>query len=146
MTTWLRAAVEDTLPLYALMRTFYERRLGPGAVDDSRIFDSIDRCCGPYPHLEGWVIREDLSVAGYAMLSRGYDPAAGVENLRIEELYVAPAFRDAGTAERFLRALPGLYPGCGTVSVADNASETIWRAMGYTRTAGLFTASCPKKE
>lgn len=143
MTTWLKMQPQDTLPVYSLMRAFYDRRLGQGTVPDGRLYDSIGRCCGDYPHIEGWVIYESGTLAGYAMLSRGYDPAEGKELMRMEEFYISPEYRQAGTAERFLRALPGLYPGCGSVSVPDNGADAAWRPRGYRRVAALFSAACP---
>ena len=143
MTTWLKMQVQDTLPVFALMRSFYDRRLGSGKVPDARLMDAIQRCCGDYPYLEGWVICEDSAPVGYAMLNRGYDPAEGLEHVILQELYISPECRSRGTGDRFLRALPDLYPGCGHVFAPDSAPDSTWRPLGYQRTATLFGAPCP---
>ncbi len=143
MTTWRRLEPWDALPVYTLMRAFYDRRIGAGEVPDARIWDSIGRCTGDYPHMEGWAVFEDQTLAGYAMLSRVYDPGEGTEHLLLQEFYIDKPFRAAGCGPGFLRALPSLYPGCGRILIPDTAPEGVWRPLGYRRTAVLYGAVCP---
>ncbi len=142
MTTWRKMEPWDALPVFSLMREFYDRRIGAGAVMDAQLWDSLERCVGDYPHLEGFVIFEDQTLAGYAMLSRGYDPSRSCETLLLQEFYVDRPFRAAGCGDSFLRALPGLCPDCGTIAVADTAGDGVWRLLGYQRTGNYFTAPC----
>ena len=142
MTTWRKMQPWDALPVFSLMREFYDRRIGAGAVTDAQLWDSLERCAGDYPHIEGFVVFEDQTLAGYAMLSRTYDPTQCCEALMLQEFYVDRPFRQSGCGDRFLRALPALCPDCGYVAVSDTAGESVWRPLGYRRSGNLYTAAC----
>ena len=132
----------DALPVYTLMRAFYDRRLAGDKVPDARLWDSIERCVGAYPHLEGWAIFEEQTLAGYAMLSRVYDPAEGAEHLLLQEFYIDRPFRASRCGDAFLKALPGLYPDGGRILIPDTAPESAWRPLGYRRAANLYARRC----
>ena len=142
MTTWRKMQPWDALPVFSLMREFYDRRIGTGDVTDAQLWDSLERCVGDYPHLEGFVVFEDQTLAGYAMLSRTYDPTQCCEALLLQEFYVDRPFRQTGCGDRFLRALPTLCPDCGYVTVSDTAGESVWRPLGYRRSGNLYAAAC----
>ncbi len=142
MTTWRKMQPWDTLPVFSLMRGFYDRRIGAGSATDAQLWDSLERCTGDYPYLEGFVLFEEQTLVGYALLSRCYDPAMACETLLLQEFYVDPSYRRSGAGEFFLRALPSLCTDCGYIAVADAAGDNVWRPLGYRRNGNLFTAAC----
>ncbi|MBQ6173412.1 MAG: hypothetical protein IKS31_11830 [Clostridia bacterium] len=141
MTTWQRILPADAMTVCALMEAFHGDRL-----DERRRWETVDRCAGPDPLLEGWLLYEGIEPAGYAMLCRGYDPALARETMRLEELWVAPPFRRRRTGECFLAALPGLYPGCAYVEVPSAGSAPVLRMLGYRTEAPALRAACPERK
>ncbi|MBR4710963.1 MAG: hypothetical protein IKP10_02950 [Clostridia bacterium] len=138
MTTWQKMLPADAMTVCALMEAFH----GPRLSEQAR-WETIGRCVGGDPLLEGWLLLEDGCPAGYAMLCRGYDPALGCATMRLEELYVDPAWRRCRPGERFLGALPGLYPGCGYVTVPAAGIGPLLRRLGYGGETPVMTAACP---
>ncbi len=130
-----RMETADALSVYPLMRGFYDRCLGRGRYSEDLIWNNIDRCTGSYPHLEGWVMTDRVVVMGYAMVSFGYETAAGRETLRVEELYVDRPFRATDAATSFLRGLTGLYPEAMRASVEAGSRQEaeIYKRCGYLR-------------
>lgn len=136
METWRKMERQDTLAVYTMMRGFYERCLGAEHLRDDLLWETIDRCVSSYPYLEGWLIlAEDQTIAGYAMLSRGYDPMEAKEYMRLEEFFILPSCRMNGLGQAFLRQLSELYPACSGVTiqtaVSDRKSQRLYASLGY---------------
>ena len=144
MITWERMQQTDALPVYAMMRDFYERRLG--TVTDAMLWENLSRCTGPDALLEGWVILSEGALAGYAILSRGYDPARAAEIRRLEEFYIDRPFRRTRAARDFLEALPALYAGCAWVEAVAEKDTAVWRQLGYRAGGTVMRRACPPRE
>lgn len=132
MTVFRRMEDEDAFLLFPMMRAFYDAH-GADVADDVLWMD-LDACLEKQPRVEGWVFAAGIGLAGYAMLTRGFDTATAAPTLRVEELYVEPAWRAEQIGESFLRQLPELYPDCVDISVPvpDNRyALTSYRELGY---------------
>ena len=138
----------DTLLVFSLMRSFYDHASPP--IPDDVIWTNIQNCTSPdYPYAEGWVFSDGITLVGYAILSRGYLTQAARESIRIEDLYVDPAYRHLDVGQDFLKALPGLYPGCGYVSLESSGSRQEtgrYRLLGYRPLSSLLASPCPPEQ
>lgn len=128
----------DAMTVCALMEAFHGGRL-----DERRRWEAIERCVGPDPSMEGWLLCEGPMPAGYAMLARVYDPALACDTAELVELWVDPAYRALRTGEHFLEALPGLCAGCGYVTVPASGMVPLLHRLGYGSEAPVMRAPCP---
>ncbi|MBR2822335.1 MAG: hypothetical protein IKE24_01400 [Clostridia bacterium] len=131
----------DAMSVFPMMQEFYDRQLGAGKYADDLLWRTIERCVGDYPYIQGWLMTDALSVLGYAIVSFGYDTAAGQTYVRLEELYVLPLYREADPGSAFLRALPGLYPEAlyACVPAGSRREAAVYRRCGYKKEALLLS-------
>ena len=137
----------DSLLVFSLMRAFYDHVSPP--ISDDVIWKNIQNCTSSYPYAEGWVFSDENTLVGYAILSRGYLTQTARESIRVEDLYVAPAYRHLDIGQDFLKALPGLYPGCGYVSLESGGGRREsgrYRLLGYHPLSALMAAPCPPEK
>lgn len=94
----------------AMMRVFYASP-AVSTNGSEEIFQSdIDNCIGDNPYLEGYVLTENGTVLGYAMVAKSFSTEFGKPCIWIEDLYLKPEHCEQGHGSRFLRFIAEKYP------------------------------------
>ncbi len=125
----------DVIDVFTMMRDFYDHFFGTGAVPDDVLWTNIHNCVEDFPYADGWSFADGSALAGYAICSRGYDASRGAVYVRIEDLYVADAYRLDDIGPRFLKELAGLYPDaayyCLQMRSGSRFEANTYRQLGY---------------
>ena len=70
----------------------------------------VEDCLGELPYIEGFVYEDGGTLAGYAMIAKGYTTEYGGLCVWLEDLYIKPEYRRRGLGRAMLSYLEEQYP------------------------------------
>ena len=98
---------EDVL---SMMREFYASNAVWSNGSDEIFAADVDVCLSDSPYLEGYVFEGEGSLQGYAMVAKSFSTEFGKPCMWLEDIYVAPEFRDRGIGSAFMSYIQNKYP------------------------------------
>ena len=102
---------KDKPDIAEMMKVFYH---SPAVLSDGseEIYNNdIDACTGDCPFLEGYVLRDNDIIAGYAMLAKSFSTEFGKPCIWIEDIYIKDEYRGKGIGTMFFDYIGKKYNG-----------------------------------
>lgn len=100
----------DREEVLCMMRTFYASDAVWSNGSDEIFMADVDACLSDSPYLEGYVFEGDGVLQGYAMVAKSFSTEFGKPCMWLEDIYVAPEFRDRGIGSAFMSYIQDKYP------------------------------------
>ena len=100
----------DREEVLCMMRTFYASDAVWSNGSDEIFAADVDACLSDSPYLEGYVFEDDGVLQGYAMVAKSFSTEFGKPCMWLEDIYVAPEFRDRGMGSAFMSYIQNKYP------------------------------------
>lgn len=105
---------EDRETYLALCREFYHSPAVLHPVPEEHFARTFDRIRTGSPFVKGYLLEQDGTAAGYALLAVTFSQEAGGEVWWIEELYLRPEFQGKGMGTELFSYLEEHRPGAVT--------------------------------
>ena len=99
----------DREEVLCMMRTFYASDAVWSNGSDEIFAADVDACLSDSPYLEGYVFEDDGVLQGYAMVAKSFSTEFGKPCMWLEDIYVAPEFRDRGIGSAFMSYIQNKY-------------------------------------
>ena len=99
----------DREAVLSMMRTFYASDAVWSNGSDEIFAADVDACLSDSPYLEGYVFEDDGVLQGYAMVAKSFSTEFGKPCMWLEDIYVAPEFRDRGIGSAFMSFIQNKY-------------------------------------
>lgn len=96
--------------ILSMMRVFYASPAVSTNGSEEIFHADIDTCIEKSPYLEGYVLIEDDTIIGYAMIAKSFSTEFGKPCIWIEDLYIKPTHCEKGYGSQFLRFIGEKYP------------------------------------
>lgn len=128
---------EDLEEVLEMMTVFYASPAVLHKASQEVLRQDIEDCVGDMPYIEGYVFAEDgASLAGYAMVAKGYSTEYGGLCLWVEDIYMKPEYRHRGLGSLFFAYLEKKYEGRAVryrleVEEENQAAVEAYRKNGY---------------
>lgn len=100
----------DREEVLCMMRTFYASDAVWSNGSDEIFAADVDACLSDSPYIEGYVFEDDGVLQGYAMVAKSFSTEFGKPCMWLEDIYVAPEFRDRGIGSAFMSYIQNKYP------------------------------------
>ena len=100
----------DREAVLCMMRTFYASDAVWSNGSDEIFAADVDACLSDSPYIEGYVFEDDGVLQGYAMVAKSFSTEFGKPCMWLEDIYVAPEFRDRGIGSMFMLFIQNKYP------------------------------------
>ena len=100
----------DREAVLSMMRTFYASDAVWSNGSDEIFAADVDACLSDSPYLEGYVFEDDGVLQGYAMVAKSFSTEFGKPCMWLEDIYIAPEFRDRGIGSAFMSFIQNKYP------------------------------------
>lgn len=100
----------DREEVLCMMRTFYASDAVWSNGSDEIFAADVDACLSDSPYIEGYVFEDDSVLQGYAMVAKSFSTEFGKPCMWLEDIYVAPEFRDRGIGSAFMSYIQDKYP------------------------------------
>ena len=100
----------DREEVLCMMRTFYASDAVWSNGSDEIFMADVDACLSDSPYIEGYVFEDDGVLQGYAMVAKSFSTEFGKPCMWLEDIYVAPEFRDRGIGSAFMSYIQNKYP------------------------------------
>jgi len=100
----------DREEVLCMMRTFYASDAVWSNGSDEIFAADVDACLSDSPYIEGYVFEDDGVLQGYAMVAKSFSTEFGKPCMWLEDIYVAPEFRDRGIGSAFMSFIQNKYP------------------------------------
>lgn len=100
----------DREEVLSMMRTFYASDAVWSNGSDEIFAADVDACLSDSPYIEGYVFEDDGVLQGYAMVAKSFSTEFGKPCMWLEDIYVAPEFRDRGIGSAFMSYIQNKYP------------------------------------
>ena len=100
----------DREAVLSMMRTFYASDAVWSNGSDEIFAADVDACLSDSPYIEGYVFEDDGALQGYAMVAKSFSTEFGKPCMWLEDIYVAPEFRDRGIGSAFMSFIQNKYP------------------------------------
>ncbi len=101
---------KDKQEVLAMMRVFYDSPAVFHTSSDAVLERDVEDCLGELPYIEGFVYEDGGTLAGYAMIAKGYTTEYGGLCVWLEDLYIKPEYRRRGLGRAMLSYLEEQYP------------------------------------
>jgi GNAT superfamily N-acetyltransferase len=128
MPLTIRPAIESDVPqILAFIRelALYERE--PDAVLATES-DLLRDGFGPTPYFRCVIAEQDGTPAGFALFFTSYSTWRGHHGIRLEDLYVTPAFRGQGIGKALLNHL-------AKIAIAEGCPRLEWDVLDWNQSA-----------
>ena len=99
----------DREEVLCMMRTFYASDAVWSNGSDEIFAADVDACLSDSPYIEGHVFEGDGVLQGYAMVAKSFSTEFGKPCMWLEDIYVAPEFRDRGIGSAFMSYIQNKY-------------------------------------
>ncbi|MBQ2806620.1 MAG: GNAT family N-acetyltransferase [Clostridia bacterium] len=99
----------DREEVLCMMRTFYASDAVWSNGSDEIFAADVDACLSDSPYIEGYVFEDDGVLQGYAMVAKSFSTEFGKPCMWLEDIYVAPEFRDRGIGSAFMSYIQNKY-------------------------------------
>ena len=103
---------KDKKAVLSMMRVFYASPAVLTSGSEEIFQKDIDACVGENPFVEGYVMEENGTLQGYAMIAKSYSTEFGKNCIWIEDIYLQEAYRNQGIGSGFLKFIAEKYPDC----------------------------------
>ena len=100
----------DREEVLSMMRTFYASDAVWSNGSDEIFAADVDACLSDSPYIEGYVFEGESGLQGYAMVAKSFSTEFGKPCMWLEDIYVAPAYRDRGIGSAFMSFIQNKYP------------------------------------
>ncbi len=100
----------DREAVLSMMRTFYASDAVWSNGSDEIFEADVDACLSDSPCIEGYVFEGESGLQGYAMVAKSFSTEFGKPCMWLEDIYVAPEFRDRGIGSTFMSYIQNKYP------------------------------------
>ena len=100
----------DREEVLSMMRVFYASDAVWSNGSDEIFAADVDACLSDSPYLEGYVFEGESGLQGYAMVAKSFSTEFGKPCMWLEDIYVAPEFRDRGIGSAFMSYIQEKYP------------------------------------
>ena len=100
----------DREAVLSMMRTFYASDAVWSNGSDEIFAADVDACLSDSPYIEGYVFEGESGLQGYAMVAKSFSTEFGKPCMWLEDIYVAPEFRDRGIGSAFMSYIQNKYP------------------------------------
>lgn len=100
----------DREAVLSMMRTFYASDAVWSNGSDEIFAADVDACLSNSPYIEGYVFEGESGLQGYAMVAKSFSTEFGKPCMWLEDIYVAPEFRDRGIGSAFMSFIQAKYP------------------------------------
>ena len=100
----------DREEVLCMMRTFYASDAVWSNGSDEIFAADVDACLSDSPYIEGYVFEGESGVQGYAMVAKSFSTEFGKPCMWLEDIYVAPAYRDRGIGSAFMSYIQAKCP------------------------------------
>ena len=99
----------DREAVLSMMRTFYASDAVWSNGSDEIFAADVDACLSDSPYIEGYVFEGESGLQGYAMVAKSFSTEFGKPCMWLEDIYVAPEFRDRGIGSAFMSYIQNKY-------------------------------------
>ena len=99
----------DREAVLSMMRTFYASDAVWSNGSDEIFAADVDACLSDSPYIEGYVFEGESGLQGYAMVAKSFSTEFGKPCMWLEDIYVAPEFRDRGIGSMFMSYIQNKY-------------------------------------
>ncbi|MBB5182738.1 GNAT family N-acetyltransferase [Catenisphaera adipataccumulans] len=126
--------VKDAQTVIEMMKVFYA---SPAVHTNgsTEIFEqNVNRCLQDEPYLEGYVMKEDGQIVGYAMAAKSFATEFGKPCIWLEDLYLKPEARSRGLAHRYFNFMKQKYPDTVfrlEASSGNTKAIDLYRRLGF---------------
>ena len=100
----------DREAVLGMMRAFYASDAVWSNGSDEIFAADMDACLSDSPYIEGYVFEGESGLQGYAMVAKSFSTEFGKPCMWLEDIYVAPAYRDRGIGSAFMSFIQAKYP------------------------------------
>lgn len=100
----------DREEVLSMMRMFYASDAVWSNGSDEIFAADVDACLSDSPYLEGYVFEGESGLQGYAMVAKSFSTEFGKPCMWLEDIYVAPEYRDRGIGSAFMSFIQNKYP------------------------------------
>lgn len=100
----------DREAVLSMMRAFYASDAVWSNGSDEIFAADVDACLSNSPYIEGYVFEGESGLQGYAMVAKSFSTEFGKPCMWLEDIYVAPAYRDRGIGSAFMSYIQAKYP------------------------------------
>lgn len=100
----------DREAVLGMMRAFYASDAVWSNGSDEIFAADVDACLSDSPYIEGYVFEGESGLQGYAMVAKSFSTEFGKPCMWLEDIYVAPAYRDRGIGSAFMSYIQAKYP------------------------------------
>ena len=106
-----RMEEKDRASVLEMMRVFYasEAVLSNGSEEIFRA--DFETCVGDSPYAEGFILEDEGSILGYAMVAKSYSTEFGKPCIWIEDLYLKEPYRGKSLGSQMLQFIFAQFPG-----------------------------------
>ncbi len=86
----------DQETVLSLMKEFYQSNAVLHPLPEETIRRCLQDCVRNSPYIEGYVMDVEGTIAGFAMVAKGYATEVGGICVQIEDIFIRPEFRGQG--------------------------------------------------
>ena len=104
-----RMTAQDKNSVFEMMRVFYASPAVFSNGSDEIFLNDIENCINNSPYLEGYVFENANDIQGYSMIAKSFSTEFGKPCMWLEDIYVAPEFRDRGIGSAFMSYIQNKY-------------------------------------
>lgn len=126
----------DRDTVLTLMLEFYHSAAVLHPLPEDTIQRCLADCIQNSPYIEGYVMEAEETIAGFAMVAKGYATEAGGMCVQIEDIFVRPEFRGQGTGKQFFAYIMDKYKDTAyrfRLEVEENNTNAIrlYKKLGF---------------
>lgn len=103
---------QDKPSVVDMMRIFYNSPAVLSNGSEQIYSDDVDNCVNDNPFLEGYVIKSEKDICGYAMIAKSFSTEFGKPCIWIEDLYLKDNYRGLGLGKLFFDFITEKYTDC----------------------------------
>ena len=135
MNTIFRPMKErDRETVIEMMRCFYRSDAVLTNGSDEIFNRDIDQCIARSPYLEGYILENDGTIQGYALLAKSFSAEFGRRCIWVEDLFIKSEYRGRGIGSCFLKFVEEKYPDSVFRLEVERENEHaihVYRKRGY---------------
>lgn len=99
----------DRAEVLSMMRVFFDSPAVLHTAPDEILERNINDCIGDMPFVEGFILEDGGTIAGYSVIAKGYTTEYGGLCIWIEDIYIKPEYRRRGLASALFHYLETRY-------------------------------------
>lgn len=127
---------EDKACVLEMMRVFYASPAVLTNGSEEIFLSDIENCINDNPYLQGFILEDEDTIQGYAMIAKSFSTEFGKPCIWIEDLYIKEAYRGTGIGSRFLQYVTVQFPDCILRLEVEEENEkaiAVYRKSGFSQ-------------